>query len=88
MSEQFREMFLALPCLGDPMPRKTFQAAADIYREGRRRGLTVRSTVDCLIAAVAIEHQTPVWHRDRDFRQIAQYTPLRAAGEIRFGAGG
>jgi predicted nucleic acid-binding protein len=32
--------------------------------------------VDCLIAAIAIEHQVPVWHRDRDFTAIARFTAL------------
>jgi predicted nucleic acid-binding protein len=34
--------------------------------------------VDCLIAAIAIEHRIPVWHRDRDFDAIARYTGLEA----------
>jgi predicted nucleic acid-binding protein len=32
--------------------------------------------VDCLIAAIAIDRDVPVWHRDRDFQAIAQYTAL------------
>jgi predicted nucleic acid-binding protein len=34
--------------------------------------------VDCLIAAIAIDRKIPVWHRDRDFTAIAQYTDLEA----------
>ena len=51
--------------------------AAAIYRELRWRGVTVRSQVDALIAAVAIRLELPVLHRDRYFTQIAQHTPLR-----------
>ena len=40
-------------------------------------GITVRSSYDCVIAAIAIENKVPVWHRDRDYRSIARYTPLR-----------
>ncbi|MBY0375441.1 MAG: PIN domain nuclease [Bryobacteraceae bacterium] len=76
-SDAFRDAFLAIPVLADPIPRSLYIAAADIYSEGRRRGVTIRSSVDCLIAAVAIEHRVPVWHRDRDFEKIAQYTPLK-----------
>jgi predicted nucleic acid-binding protein len=76
-SDAFREAFLAVPVLGDPTPLRLFLAAADIYRQGRRRGITIRSSVDCLIAAIAIENNVPVWHRDRDFSAIAQYTDLR-----------
>jgi hypothetical protein len=60
----------------DPIPLALFLSAADIYRQGRRRGLTIRSSVDCLIAAIAIENRVPVWHWDRDFTAIARYTTL------------
>ena len=73
----FREAFIALPVLGDPLSVGTFQAAAEIYRQGRNKGYTIRSSVDCLIAAIAIEGQTPVWHKDRDFDMLARFTPLR-----------
>ena len=75
-SETFRRAFLAIPVLGDPLPLSTFLAAADIYRQGRRKGITIRSSVDCLIAAIAIEQKVPVWHRDRDFAAIARFTAL------------
>jgi predicted nucleic acid-binding protein len=76
-ADAFFENFEALPCLCPTVPQALFLAAAEIYREGRRRGITVRSSYDCLIAAIAIENKVPVWHRDRDFDAIAQYTPLR-----------
>ena len=75
-AEAFRASFLALPFLSDPVPRSLYNAAGEIYRDGRRRGLTIRSTIDCLIAAIAIEHGAVVWHRDRDFTAIARYTKL------------
>jgi predicted nucleic acid-binding protein len=76
-ADAFFDNFLALPCLPESLPVSLFVAAAEIYREGRRRGITIRSSFDCLIAAIAIEHKVPVWHRDRDFAAISQYTPLR-----------
>src|SRR5215469_8648935 len=51
-SAAFRRAFLAVPVLSDPLPLKTFLHAADIYQQGRRKGFTIRSSVDCLIAAV------------------------------------
>ena len=75
-SDAFRRAFLAIPALSDPIPLAVFLSAAEIYRQGRRRGLTIRSSVDCLIAAIAIENKVPVWHRDRDFDAIARYTAL------------
>src|SRR5580693_5891425 len=75
-SETFRRAFLAIPVLSDPLPLSTFLAAAEIYRLGRRKGYTIRSSVDCLIAAIALEHKVPVWHRDRDFAAISRFTAL------------
>jgi predicted nucleic acid-binding protein len=77
-SEAFRFAFEAVPLLSDPIPIRLYTAAAGIYQLGRRRGFTVRSSVDCLIAAIAIENGVPVWHRDRDFAAISQYTALEA----------
>jgi len=74
--DDFREAFLALPKVSEPLGLDTFLHAAEIYREGRRRGLTIRSATDCLIAAIAIENRVPVWHRDRDYTTIAKYTGL------------
>jgi hypothetical protein len=75
-SDAFRTAFLAIPVLSDPIPLGLFVSAAEIYRQGRRRGITIRSSTDCLIAAIAIDHGIPVWHRDRDFSAIARYTGL------------
>ena len=46
--------------------------AAEIYRVLRRKGITVRSTIDCLIAALAEEHGCRVLARDRDLKLILQ----------------
>lgn len=75
-SSAVRESLEVVPRIGDPLPSERFTEAADIYRNGRRRGYTIRSSVDCLIAAIAIHHRVPVWHRDRDFTTIASFTAL------------
>ena len=71
-----REAMLALPCIESPMPQARFEEAAGLYRDARRAGLTVRSGVDCLIAACAIRHGLTVLHRDRDFAALARISPL------------
>ena len=58
-------------------PRLDWLDAARIYRELRRRGETLRSQMDALIAAAAIRLDVPVLHRDREFDTIARHTPLR-----------
>ena len=56
-----------------PVRAEDWADAALLYR------LTVRSMVDCLIAAVAVRHDVPVLARDRDFEALAEHTPLRLA---------
>ena len=75
-AQQIQWQILGLPCLGDPLAVDLFVDAADLYAVLRRRGLTVRSSVDCLIASIAIKHKTPVWHHDRDFDRIAAFSRL------------
>jgi predicted nucleic acid-binding protein len=60
-----------------PMTRRTFIRAADLYRTLRRRGVTIRNAVDCMIASVAIEHDIPLLHNDRDFDGIATLGNLK-----------
>ncbi len=53
-----------------------FQHAAFIHRTCRRAGYTIRSIVDCLVAAAAIQVQRPLLARNRDFEVIARHTGL------------
>jgi hypothetical protein len=55
----------------------SYVEAARIYYDCRRRGLTVRSTVDCLVAQIALEHDCPLLHDDRDYEAIARVRPLK-----------
>ena len=52
-------------------------AAAELYRGCRARGETPRQLSDCLIAAVAIRHELPVLHEDRDFEVLARHSTLQ-----------
>lgn len=56
---------------------ETYERAAAIHRECRAHGETIRSLLDCLIAAVAIREDVPILAADRDFEAIARHTPLR-----------
>ena len=54
--------------------------AARMFGACRAAGVTVRSTLDCLIARIAIEHDVALLHDDRDFDLIARVVPeLRLA---------
>lgn len=54
-----------------------FRAAAALARAVGRNGHTVRSLTDCLIAAIALRHDTDVWHCEQDYVRIAEVTDLR-----------
>lgn len=73
-----RELFLSLHILESPVSLQVFEEGAQIYRTGRALGVTIRSSVDCLIAACAIRHGVPILHSDRDFDAIARFTPLQS----------
>ena len=76
-AQKFRDYFLSLPRFSDPTLLDDFLLASDIYGQARRKGLTIRSSADCLIAAIAIRNKLEIWHRDRDFIQIAKITGLK-----------
>jgi predicted nucleic acid-binding protein len=72
-----RTAILALPCVESPLREDVFVEAVELYRSARRAGLTVRSGVDCLIAACALRHDLAVLHCDRDFPALARVSGLR-----------
>jgi len=71
-----RDSLLAFP-LYKPKSTETYLKAAGIYRDCRKQGKTVRKTVDCLIAALCLEHNLTLFHKDRDFDRIAACTGLK-----------
>ncbi len=50
--------------------------SAENYRRLRKRGVTVRKTIDTLIATYCIEHRLPLLHADRDFEPFHEYLGL------------
>jgi hypothetical protein len=72
------EAMRALPIVESPLGRGVVDEAIDLYRRARRAGRTVRSGVDCLVAACALRHGLTVLHHDRDFPAIAAISALLA----------
>jgi predicted nucleic acid-binding protein len=70
-----KELFKAMIFL--PMPYSVFLGAAEIYRTLRRKGITIRNSVDCMIASVAIENDMMLLHNDRDFEPIEKHLRLK-----------
>lgn len=71
--EQLLAEFPGAPELGD----EDYRGAARLYRECRNKGVTISSTVDCLIAQLAIRHRFLLLTRDRGFDPVAGVAPLR-----------
>ncbi len=57
-------------------PVADFSAAARIYRRCRRKGVTPRSLIDCMIVSVAMRHRAAVLAHDTDFSLIARVVAL------------
>jgi len=48
-------------------PKDSFAAAARTFFQCRKKGITIRSTIDCLIIQTVLEHDLFLLHNDRDF---------------------
>jgi hypothetical protein len=72
-----RAGMLSLHVIESPLAAGVFEEAAQLFRAARRAGVTVRSSVDCVIAACAIRHDIEVLHRDRDYAALARVSSLR-----------
>jgi predicted nucleic acid-binding protein len=60
----------------DDADPKVLNQAVTIYRTCRKNGITVRTLVDCIIAAVALRTERPLFAKDRDFDNIKRVFPL------------
>jgi predicted nucleic acid-binding protein len=56
-------------------PVDSFEKAARIYFDCRKKGITIRSTIDCIIAQTAIEHNLLLLHNDKDFEAMSGVIP-------------
>ena len=60
---------------GEPMALESAQN----YRKLRARGITIRKTIDCIIATYCIRHELALLHKDRDFDPFVARLGLRSA---------
>lgn len=51
--------------------------SAKNYRILRKKGVTIRKTIDVIIATFCIENDLPLLHSDRDFRAMEEHLALR-----------
>lgn len=67
--DELQDLFRQLDYL-EPDGIETYFRAAALYRDLRARGVTIRSTIDCLIAILAEANGCRLLARDRDLAQI------------------
>jgi hypothetical protein len=60
-----------------PLTESLYLEAVSLFRAARRQGVTVRSSVDCLIASCALRHDLEVLHVDRDFKALSKVSALK-----------
>ena len=73
--ERARVLLVQLPVL--TLDVEGHVAAARLFRRLRGKGVTVRGTIDCLIAQTCIAAGVELLSTDQDFAAIARHTPLR-----------
>ena len=57
--------------------KESYASAAMIYFRCRKKGITIGSTIDCLIAQAAIENNLFLLHNDSDFDRISEVADLK-----------
>lgn len=62
-----------------PLTQAMHIHSAEIYRSLRKKGITIRNPIDCMIASVAIAHNVQLLHNDRDFNSIEAHCGLQTA---------
>jgi predicted nucleic acid-binding protein len=70
-----KDLLLGLPVLVPSL--ECHVEAARLFRQLRGRGITVRGTIDCIIAQTCLEHDAELLSPDADFRRIADNTKLK-----------
>lgn len=78
-----KDGLLSLSMVANPLPIDIFIEASELFSFGRKRGLTIRSSVDCLIAVIAIRNNLTLLHHDRDFKAIATFTNLQVVEDLK-----
>jgi len=74
--ETLKDYLLAFPIYSEK-GTETYLNSARIYRACRKKGKTVRKTIDCIIAAICVENGLTLIHNDSDFDTIGACTELK-----------
>ncbi|MDR1894888.1 MAG: PIN domain nuclease [Spirochaetales bacterium] len=67
-----KEYLNTLPFYELKFDKKSYENAALINIKCREQGITIRSTIDLIIAETAIEHNLCIYHDDNDYRNMSK----------------
>jgi len=67
-----KEYLTTLPFYDLRYGKYSFENAALLYMNCRKKGITIRSTIDLIIAEIAIENDLFLFHDDRDYTNISK----------------
>jgi predicted nucleic acid-binding protein len=73
--EKLKRYFSGQVFYGFSNPRHAHERAAQLYLECRKNGVTLRSSLDTLIALCAEENRVMLLHNDRDYLQLGRFLP-------------
>jgi hypothetical protein len=71
-----RDLLLGMPFVEMGGRALALESAAN-YRYLRKRGVTVRKTIDVMIGTFCIHYQVPLLHDDRDFEPMVKFLGLK-----------
>jgi predicted nucleic acid-binding protein len=71
------KQYLSMQIIIAPMDQiVSYEESARIYYELKKKGITVRSSSDCLIAQIVLENEGILLHKDIDFKKIKHVRKL------------
>ena len=76
-----RELLLSLTILNMLDTDIALKSAAN-FRSLRKKGVTVRKTIDTIIATYCLENGLPLLHSDRDFQPFHDFLRLKDALDV------
>ena len=74
--QKAKTILLSFPCF-DIGGKEIALQSANNYRYLRKKGITIRKTIDTMIATFCIEHEFTLLHNDKDFEPFTKYLNLK-----------
>ncbi len=78
--QKARTILLSFPCFDIGGKEIALQSVKN-YRFLRKKGITVRKTIDTIIATFCIENKLTLLHNDKDFDPFSKYLKLKACNK-------